>query len=281
MRNLIGIVLAAAITLSLASCGGGEGEIDSNVLLALRDKQSRYVELLRETPEAEVFLHPCDELTFEGLLSSLLPEPRDLSGHEWGEPGLFYRDEGDCHGEGRSRSDTSPENMVGILHHAWRWGDSGIAERMREYGESHNWIFGQGDGTQDAPQMEYIINLATSGSYFGLRSTPEIPLTSPLEFLSDYRGYVLLDILYLSLRASGELSWGEERLLEQIDNPLARALNQVLDSGGPTLELLDILSNLELFPAEKIPPGTSSFTWGSCPDVVWYLWAMDIIGRGR
>lgn len=191
-------------------------------------------------------------------------------------PGRIERHTNSCYPEG-SRTSSSREMYIGWLHYIWTTKDFAALKRIKEYGNSNGWIFGEGprDFVDMSPLIPIIYLMVNK-----MNLTEGNNLTFD-DTLSGFKGHVLASYLWLWGRVNGQigpLGMSTLRSLEAAnpDDPMYQALLHRFTDGDFSLAKT-ILDNKDIFPEDRAPETKASFGWGSCPDWLYYLITDGII----
>lgn len=146
-------VCVVMMLMSFACAGEKQHKQDTiNPLDSVKQTKRLYLSLM---PEGFVESSECDSLLFTGLAYA--------SGH-WvdlesarGDNGLWYRTpDHKCYDEGRSGSDTSKDQLVGLQWGLYIHNHDDLLRDLYDYGDSKRWVFGRGslDRTYFLPQFQ-------------------------------------------------------------------------------------------------------------------------------
>ena len=255
----------------LEACGHSQHETNSSDLFTLA--KAKGADIYNNIDES-IYKERCDKLTFKGMLSAYLPQ--DISGME--NNGQWQRDTMPCY-PGNSVSSISLDGILGVLHHIVSTKDMSMLNRLIAYGESHNWIMGQ--GPTGYTNMYILIPFV-----YSLRKQMQlidIAIQSQ-EILAGFQGHLLADYIWLTLEKDGEINSLELDLLKQLVNasegdPMYQALLHRVTDGNQDVALNILLSD-PTFDKDKVMKNDNAFGWGSEPAPVAYLVALSII-EGR
>ena len=140
----------------LTSCGHGKKDSvpTRNPIDAIIEKSEHYMSKIAEVQDAYGFIHSdtCDSVLFSGLINvagakvDLLAARDDKTGQWFRTPYKdCYSNFGASNGAARqSRSTISRDMFAGIFYSLYRSGNLVELERIRKYGQDHDWIMGQG-----------------------------------------------------------------------------------------------------------------------------------------
>lgn len=139
-----------AVALLLVGCNPFARHHEASGVLSddLASLRTRYIEIkasyldLADQPTGWLAVSDCDALLFNGLAAAVgLPVKLDLAEKE---PGKLYRRPGaDCYASGESSSTVSRDMITGALWGYWRTKNLAAAQRLANYGQSHDWIMGE------------------------------------------------------------------------------------------------------------------------------------------
>ena len=276
MKWILAFVLALGF-----SCGHKDMGDDKDSTAVLKEKADLY-------SHGDIFqVERCDRATFFTHYASL-GFPIDISNFEK-TPGRLERDAAPCYPE-FSKSEASREIYIGWLHMIWTTKDVKALDRLIAYGEAHSWVMGEGpeDLVNISPLAPMIYLMKSKmGNAVGIASVKEtnasVAFTSDDTdtILSGFKGHVLASYLWLAVQVQGKLGpVGLAALKTLADaspgNPMYQALNHRFTDGKQSIASA-VLLNTKLFPEDKIPQGSGSLGWGSCPDFLYWLITYQIM----
>jgi len=135
---------------------------DWGIILEQRDL---YMKLTQGVRDSHGFIHGCDSLIFTSL-SVASGYPADLTAAEERDPesnektGKYYRTpDKDCYVTGRSGSEISRDQLLGLLWGAWYTADKALVARLIRHGKRSNWIIGRGPYSRTfvTPQLRALM----------------------------------------------------------------------------------------------------------------------------
>ena len=259
-----------AILAFLLACSHPSKGYDSDRLKDAQTKGASYYATINESIYTR-----CDKLAFKPYLT-VAGYIQDLSGFE--DNGKWSRDiksNPPCYPT-ESKGSISFDGMIAVLHHIWTTQDRAMLDRLITYGNSVNWVIGEG---AFANQI-IILPLATQMRY-KLENKKQIE-SSRQDILKGFRGHLLASYIWLQGRMNGAINTLENEALKSLfdaspDDPMYLALHARYN-GGDQARALDILLTSQNFPAA----GTKEvgiYNWGSSPAPVYYLITLSIIER--
>lgn len=191
-------------------------------------------------------------------------------------PGRIERHTEPCYPEG-SQASSSREMYIGWLHYIWTTKDFAALKRLKEYGNSHGWVFGE--GPHDLIDMSPLIPIVLL-----MENNMTLIENTNLTFddtLSGFKGHVLASYLWLWGRVNGQIGPAGMSILRSLEDanpsdPMYQALLHRFTDGDFS-KAKAILDNKNVFPDDRIPDTKASFGWGSCPDWLYFLITDGII----
>lgn len=252
----------------------------TNDIDRLRDKVSRYIEYQKVIADEYGWLPPkCDGLLFNSLaaVSGFPVDPmkaeENLSGKWQRHPAMdCYIEQQEIYG---SKSEISRDMIRGLEVYLLKQKDLAALERIKKYGEEHDWVMGKGvlSRTYFTPvmrwQLEALIDHLTPNVFVTYSEDPEgnSVFTKP-----GFEGHLHVLKIMLNGMMYGAISEVELFILRQyvLDNPsnaLFQALYHKYKDGDQT-EAISILFDDSLFPDSRLPQDSDRYAH--------YLWQRDI-----
>lgn len=267
------------IILILLGCGRTKKpRATINEVDRLKEKVSRYVEYQKSIADDYGWLPPkCDGLLFNSLaaVSGFPVDPmkaeENLSGKWQRHPAMdCYTDEKDG-----SKSEISRDMIRGLEVYLLKQKDLAALERIKKYGEEHDWVMGAGllSRTYFTPVMRWqldalIKHLSPPALFVWFTEDPEgnSIFTKP-----GFEGHLHVLKIMLNGMMYGAISEVELFILRQytLDNP-SNALYQALYhkyKDGDQSAAISILFDTSLFPDSGLPQDSDRYAH--------YLWQRD------
>jgi hypothetical protein len=224
----------------------------------------------------KLFPERCDKLTFKSYLSAVGPR-QDMSGFE--KNGRYERDLIACYPDS-SKATISRDAILAVLHDIWSYKDIDRLNRLISYGESKNWVIG--DGPLDYTNMALLLPIIyrMHNKLEGTELNISTDLAGLDEVLSGFQGHLLAGYLWLKARMEKELNQLEMQTLERLykaneEDPMYSALYHRFGDGDQT-KTHNILLGAQEFPDDRVSLETGVFGWGSEPSLVAYLVSLSI-----
>lgn len=250
------------ILLFFIACGTSN-PIDSNLvdqakLDKLNTKLELYKNLEQYQTDTDGFVQhdECDSLLFSGLIGIAtdvnLLSARDDSG-KWHRRSLQHPE---CYkGIG---STISRDQLMGVMWWSWRNKRLDVVKDLFSYGESHDWIMGDGDPSRTyfTPNMQST--LAELMRHLGGKDRP-LYRNIPKIYSKNIGFLAHLDMLHILLRSElvGNITDSERNIVtynyQRVpDNALYSFIYHKFKDGNQT-ETVDALLNEQIFPNDRLP----------------------------
>ncbi len=268
MNYFIVKVIALTLTLGLLIQGCGRpGESDpkstghsDDQRAAVVEKVKLYLSLGQSIQDADGFIdyEHCDSLLFSGLYgvgggSMNIAAARDPEGR-WYRRSL---NQPSCYPEG-SKSSISRDMFMGLLWYMWEYRRLDLAEDLFAYGESHDWVMGEGDISRIYFTPGLQATLAEMITKMGGKDRPAYRAI-PQSYSKNTGFASHLDALHILLR--GELVGSiDAKALEILQYNYARVPQNALFSyalhrysDGNQADTYTSLLNEAWWPADRLP----------------------------
>lgn len=267
-----------ALIYLISSCGMFQPKDDStspDEKALLKSKAALYLDLSKSETDQDGFVlwYECDSLIFSGLYGVgggqvNITAARDSNGM-WHRRSL---NQPECY-NGQDGSTISRDMMLGVMWYAWREKRLDIAEELFDYGQSHDWVMGQGDISRiyftpglQATLAEIIYRLGGEDHYT-FRNIPQV--------YSQNTGYAAhLDMLHILLRAemTGSINTSARNIIEynyqRVPGNAFYSFIHHKFSDGNQSESIQILLNQRHFPSDHLPTNENHCEF--------YLWQRDL-----
>jgi hypothetical protein len=251
----------------IASCAHTEARdsTDSDLIQTLHFKRELYINLQTEIrPDSSwILTEHCDALLHTALLVAGgsgtyddLFDARDNDGR-W-----YRRPTKDCLGNG-SKSSISRDMLLGLMVAIWHEKDLAAIKELIIYGEEHDWIYGEHDGSLDGKSrvyanpsfqaLMYTLRHALGGEYHVKQEIPQ----DYTPFKSGFTKHLTALIIHLMGEMNSELSKIEYNTIKSFaeadpNNALFWAIFKKYDDGDQSIAA-EILLREDLFPSERLP----------------------------
>lgn len=251
--------LALLVLMLLMGCGTrspGVSTLSSTEELRTRYEKYQQLAAIQQDGTDFILTHECDSLIFTSLYRSVTGEI-EIEVAEV-EPGRFVRrppQNGECYDEATGRgSDISRDMLTGLLFYVQRYERLDIAQRIWDYGSTHDWKMGRGDSrTVMTPGLVGVLARVVKnlgGPSYPERNFPQVYYPSP-----GYPSHLMMIQLALEGRMRGSLSSHQLEAIERVlghspGNPLAQALHAKYTDGDQTVATNLLLA---IWPANRLP----------------------------
>jgi len=267
------LIKALIFVVLLLSCGSKEKKTQDNpMMLQAHLKGQEYCSQITDA----VFKNRCDKITFKAIVSVNCPQ--DLSKLE--ANGRWDKDEQQCFPK-ESPSSLSKSDLISVLHYIWTKQDGKMLQRLMTYGESRNWVIGEGptsltDAVVLVPLIYYMNDkLKKTGEL----ADDTLPTTG--DITQSFSGHDLASYVWLMARINnGYLDFAAKSIIGKLYNsapsdPMYSALqHRFLD--GNQAETYFILLADPTFSTNELPEEIGVFKWSSAPASVYYLISLAI-----
>lgn len=250
----------------------------------LDSKARVYKNLIKEHQDGNGFILSslCDSLLATSLAGISLPkEVIDITAARADDGQWFRRPSQDCYATGDSKSTISRDMLLGLYWYIWRHKMLDEAEALYQYGESHNWIMGEGnfpDGFDRVIMSPAMISTLAQIIYELGGTDRNISRRLPTVWTVPEPGFQQhLTALHLVLRREvyGSISPNARHVLGELyyDSPN----NPLFAVGVQDLKRAEaILMNEAWFPSHRLPttedrcsgwlPERAPSEWAPCPE---------------
>lgn len=255
----MGILMKTPLITLLAlvvSCSYGQNEKKEHVepIEELQIKADSYARLYDSIADESGFFddNDCDALLFNALYGFGVDIP-SIEAFFDSESGKWFRTPSkQCYEEGRSGSTISRDMLIGVMWWAWKHDRIDLLERLRRYGQEHDWIMGQGsiDRTYFTPNFQMTLYVLLNRDYKG---PPEL-WVDPIK---DHQRHVVALNIVLRGEKQGWINHEMLALLELFysENPsnalFSYGVGRFRD--GKQAETINILLNPVWFPSDRLP----------------------------
>lgn len=257
---------ALLFALAACSCAPCASQPTGQDLSAVRADRNRIV--AEYDPST---IERCDFVTFAALYEAF-----NGNGRSAGVTGLeqiggkWERHFAPCY-PANSRSETTRDGYLAVLHRAWSDQDALLIDRIIFYAEPRAWITGEGD-----PWVTSVADLAPLMYHMARRPEPLTGLAVDDNPLHGFRGHLLALFIYLRGRVDGSVSEAERLALVELAkaeprSPIYAALLARFSDGNQAEAIEKLLS---------MPRVVGPFGWGSAPWQVYFMVAAGIM-EGR
>jgi hypothetical protein len=245
----------------LMSCGAQPAKDDNSFNLdAVKAKRDSLVSNFQLAD-----IERCDRITFAALFNAF-GGSLDLSGFE-SPAGKWNRDSLPCYPE-ESKSETSLDGYLSVLHWAHSRGDLGMVSRIADYAAPKDWITGA--GPEDITSIFKLTPLI-----FEILGTELKGNDDALPFLSGFRAHLAAMYIWLHGRIQGHIDAFELTILEAllVNEPGAYMLSALYHrfQDGRFQDTVNMMNNYS---------GDYGEFWGSCPTDLSYILTVAIM-EGR